>query len=171
MDFMFLGLQLKRNYKRSSIATLPNPHVYDSLLGLPNLQERRSLCGGNHVNMYLECCFDYPVVVAIENLFCAIHLDICFRNHVDTIPLRKLVQVVQQKQPLTQLEIGNFALSLLKDLILGKELIDGCIDLDIKKASNRNNGMDGEVSIVKHKVEKHMVNPLTDIRAVGILES
>ncbi|KAL4034268.1 hypothetical protein IC575_007401 [Cucumis melo] len=39
--------------------------------------------------------------------------------------------------------------------------VDGCIDFDIKKASDRNNGLDGEASIVRHKVEKKMVRSLS----------
>ena len=39
--------------------------------------------------------------------------------------------------------------------------VDGCIDFDIKKDSDRNNGLDGEASIVKHKVEKQMVKSLS----------
>ncbi|XP_038884861.1 phosphatidate phosphatase PAH2-like isoform X2 [Benincasa hispida] len=39
--------------------------------------------------------------------------------------------------------------------------VDGYIDFDIKKASDRNIGIDGEASIFKHKVEKQMVKSLS----------
>uniref|UniRef100_A0A9I9ELG8 Uncharacterized protein n=1 Tax=Cucumis melo TaxID=3656 RepID=A0A9I9ELG8_CUCME len=80
-------LSKKRNYKRSLITTLSNPHG-KKVLKLTYFATRFYILFGFLEYGFRTCKKEEAsvegnqVMIVIEKLFCSIRLDICYRNHV-----------------------------------------------------------------------------------------